>query len=444
MATQAPVLPSPPLIGHMPRFLRDSLSVLEEVAKVGDVVRFHLGMRVLHLINDPELIKLVLVTRSKQVRKTPVLRRMKILLGEGLLTSDGEFHLRQRRLVQPAFHRTRLDGYARDMVALTERRIEQWADGSTLQVDEEMMRITLTIVGKTLFAADVDNEASEIGQAMTQVLHAFKLMLMPFHDLARRLPLPANRRFLAARARLDSTIFRLIQAHRNGPDRGDLLSMLMMARDEEGDGAGMTDRQVRDEAMTLFLAGHETTANLLTWTLYLLSQHPEVEALLLEELRETLAGRAPAFSDLPRLTRLNQVVAESMRLYPPAWIISREVVEPFDVGGYRMAPGRVLMMSPWVTHRDARWYPEPQQFRPGRWTPEFREKLPRFAYFPFGGGPRLCIGEQFAWTEAQLVLATILPHWRFTLAKDAVVTPLPVVTLRTRYGLPMQITRRAS
>ncbi len=409
----------------------------------GDLPHFRLGSFPVYLLNHPDLVREVLVTRQSNFIKSRALQRARVLLGEGLLTSEGDFHKRQRRLVQPAFHRDRLEAYAAVMSDYAARVRERWTDGSTVDVAAEMMRLTLAVVGKTLFSADVESEASEIGEALTTVLKMFNLLMMPFSEYLEKLPLPSMRRFEKARARLDATIYGLIEERRaSAEDRGDLLSMLLLAQDEEDQGGGMSDKQVRDEALTLFLAGHETTANALTWTWYLLSQNPECERRLHQELDAVLGGRAAQASDLPALRYTEMVVTEAMRLYPPAWAIGRMSIEPFDLGGVEIARGSILIASPYVTHRDPRWFPDPERFDPDRWTPAAREARPRFSYFPFGGGARVCIGERFAWMEGVLVLATLAQEWRLRLAPGHRVDTLPLITLRTKYGMKMVLEKR--
>ncbi len=323
------------------------------------------------------------------------------------------------------------------------RTAARWHDGETLDISQEMMRLTLAIVGKTLFDTDVEAEADEIGAALTSVMELFDFLLLPFSELLEKLPLPHVRRFQKARARLDDTIYRIIEERRrSNEDRGDLLSMLLSARDEEGDGGQMNDEQVRDEVMTLFLAGHETTANLMTWTWYLLSEHPDVEAKLHEELDSVLKGRQPTVEDVPRLRYTEMVVAESMRLYPPAWAIGRLALREHEVGGYTIPAKALVLLSPYVTHRDARYFPDPARFDPERWTPEAKESRPQFAYFPFGGGTRRCIGEGFAWMEGILLLASLARNWRMRLVPGHRVETLPVITLRPKHGMRMTMEKR--
>jgi cytochrome P450 len=307
----------------------------------------------------------------------------------------------------------------------------------------EMMRLTLGIVAKTLFDADVDSEAGEIGSAMTRAFESFNYAMLPFTEYLERLPLPVVRRFNAARDRLDKTIFRMIGERRaGGEDRGDLLSMLLMAQDTEGDGTGMSDAQLRDEALTIFLAGHETTANALTWTWYVLSQHPDVEARLHAEIDSALGGRRPMFEDLQNLPYTRMVLSESMRLYPPAWAIGRRALKSFNALGYEVSAGSVVLMSQYIMHRDERFFPEPERFDPERWTAESQAQRPKFSYFPFGGGARVCIGEQFAWMEGILLLATIAQQWRMRLEPGHVVDIQPLITLRPKYGMRMTLERR--
>ena len=403
----------------------------------GDLPYFRLGSFPVYLLNHPDLVKEVLVTQQNKFIKSRALQRARILLGNGLLTSEGDLHRRQRRLAQPAFHRERLAAYADQMTECALKLRDRWTEG-TLDVSTEMMRLTLAVVGKTLFSADVESEASEIGEALTTVLKMFNLLMMPFSEYLEKLPLPSMRRFEKARARLDKTIYGMIRERRqSGRDTGDLLSMLLLAQDQEGDGQGMTDQQVRDEALTLFLAGHETTANALTWTWYLLSQNTDCERRLHAEVDEVLQGRPPQATDLPALRYTEMVLAEAMRLYPPAWAIGRMSLEPFELRGLRIEARSILIASPYVMHRDPRWFPDPQRFDPERWLPEARDARPKFSYFPFGGGARICIGERFAWMEGVVALATLAQKWKLRLVPGHKVDTLPLITLRTRHGMKM-------
>jgi len=448
-ARAAARLPEPPgprrgfPLAALAAFRRDPIAFIERVHREhGDVSRWRFGRRRVYLLAHPELVRDVLVTRHRNFIKSKALQRARVVLGHGLLTSEGEHHLRQRRLAQPAFHRERIAALGDQMVAFAAETADGWRAGVEMELTREMNRLTLAIAGKTLFGADVQAEADEIGRALTHALEAFKRLTNPLGPILDRLPLPTTLRVRRASERLDATIYRMIAARRaSAEDRGDLLSMLLAARDEEGDGGGMTDLQLRDEALTLFLAGHETTANALSWTWHLLARHPDAERALHAELDAALAGRAPVADDLPRLPCTRAVLAESMRLYPPAWTIGREPLEDFDAGGYRIRAGSVILVSPWLMHRDPRWWPDAERFDPDRWTPEREAEQPRFAYFPFGGGPRKCIGEGFAWTEGILVLATLAQRWTLRHAPGVEVGRQPLITLRPT-GLRMVATAR--
>ena len=448
MATATIIRPpgpkNPPILGHYAAFRKDPPGFLMRTAReYGDVSFYTIGPAHIYQFAHPDLIKDVLVTNQHSFIKSRVLQRAKVLLGEGLLTSEAPLHTRQRRLVQPAFHRQRLAGYAQTMIDYAARTRDRWQDGQTYDIAVEMMRLTLAVVAKTLFSADVEREAAMIGESLTAVLHLFDLVMMPFSRVIERLPLPSVRRFEAAKRRLDEIIYRIIdERRRSKEDKGDLLSMLLLAEDEEATG-GMTNQQVRDEALTLFLAGHETTAVALTWTWCLLSQNPEAEARLHAELDRVLGGRTPVPEDFGRLPYTEGVFAESLRLYPPAWGIGRMALKNYEAGGYAIEPGDIILMSPYVVHRDARWWKEPERFDPDRWTPETRAALPKFAYFPFGGGARVCIGEHFAWMEGVLLLATLAQRWNLRLKPGHPVAYRALLTLRPRYGMQMTVHSRS-
>jgi cytochrome P450 len=442
----APSAPGPQraFIGTLIAPRRNPLALLTGLARdYGDIVTFKLAGERAFLINDPQLIRDVLVTHQKHFTKSRGLERAKKLLGEGLLTAEGANHVRQRRLIQPAFHRERIAGYAEVMVDHAARMRERWQPGGTYDLSDEMMRVTLSIVGKTLFDTDVESQANEVGLALTHVMETFFISMLPFQDIIDRLPIPAVRRAQRARQRLDALIYQLIADRRaSGRDHGDLLSMMLAAQDADGGNARLSDQDVRDNALTIMLAGHETTANALTWTFYLLSQNPDAEAKLFEEIDRVLAGGLPTMADLPRLPYVERVVTEALRLYPPAWIIGRRAIGEYALGEY-IAPARsIVFMSPWVTQRDARWYPEPERFNPDRWTTEFKAALPPFAYLPFGGGSRKCIGDQFALMEAALVLATVAQKWRLRLVPGHPVATQPLITLRAKHGMKMIAERR--
>jgi cytochrome P450 len=321
----------------------------------------------------------------------------------------------------------------------------RWRDGSTVDVLDEMMGLTLVIVANTLFGATVDDEVEEIGSALTAVFEMFGFALMPFSELFDRVPIPTTIRLRRARARLDATIYRIIaDRRRSGRDHGDLLSMLLLAQDtgDEGDGGSMDDVQLRDEATTLFVAGHETTSNALTWSWYALSGHPEAEARMHAELERVLGGRRPESADLARLPYTRAVLAESMRLYPPVWGMGRRALADLTLAGYDIPRGSLVVVSPFITQRDARFFPDPELFRPERWLDEHAVERPRFAYFPFGGGARQCIGEQFAWMEGVLLLATLGQKWRLRLAPGHTVEFNPLITLRPKHGMRMTLHSR--
>jgi cytochrome P450 len=427
-----------PILGQYASFRKDPPGFLARIAReFGDISFYRIGPADIYQFAHPDLIRDVLVTNQHSFIKSRVLQRAKVLLGEGLLTSEVPVHTRQRRLVQPAFHKPRLAAYAETMIEYAARTRDRWRDGQSFDAAVEMMRLTLAVVAKTLFSADVEAEAAAIGESLTAVLHLFDLVTMPFSRIVERLPLPSVRRFEQGKKRLDEIIYRIIAERRaSQQDHGDLLSMLLLAEDEEGSG-GMTNKQVRDEALTLFLAGHETTAVALTWTWYLLSQNPDAEERLHAELDSVLAGRAPTPDDFGRLRYTEAVFAESMRLYPPAWGIGRMALKHYEARGYTLQPGDIVLMSPYVVHRDPRWWPDPERFDPDRWTPEQRAARPKFAYFPFGGGARVCIGEHFAWMEGVLLLATLAQRWKLRLKPGHRVDYRALLTLRPRYGMQM-------
>jgi cytochrome P450 len=422
----------------------DLLGFLGEISREhGDAVSFHIGRQPYVLLNHPDLIRDVLVTHQRSFAKGRALEEARRVLGNGLLTSEGEFHLRQRRLAQPAFHRDRVAGYGDTMVHYALRTRDRWEDGGTVDMHAEMMRLTLGVVGKTLFDADVEGDAEQVGRALEDTLAAFSFTMLPFGALLEKLPLPASRRFARARRTLDAMIYRMIAERRaSGQDHGDLLSMLMKARDVDDDGGGMSDEQLRDEAMTLFLAGHETTANALTWTWYLLSQHPDV-ARRLEQETDAL-GEVPTFTDLARLPYTRQVVAESIRMYPPAYAIGRRALHAYSFGEFSVPARTIILVSPYLQHHDARWFPDPERFLPERWTAEAAAARPKFSYFPFGAGTRVCIGEQFAWSEAILMLATLAQRWSAALVPGHPIALQPRITLRPKHGMRMTVHRRAS
>jgi cytochrome P450 len=423
---------------HLRTLQRDPIPFFARLAEeYGDASQFHVGPQQIFFFNHPDLIRELLVTQHRSFHKSRVLQRSKIIFGEGLLTSEEELHKRQRRLVQPAFHRERIARYAEVMIERAARLA--WRDGEVLDIHQEMMRLTLSVVAKTLFDAEVDEEADEIGAALTSLVDLFPTLMNPIASLLRKLPLPQTIRFRRSLERLDKTVYGIIDERRkSGHDRGDLLSMLLMAVDEEGDGGSMSDQQLRDEAMTLFLAGHETTANALAWTWYLLSLNPDAANAMHRELDAILDERLPTPADYARLPYTEMVVAESMRMFPPAWAVSRLAIEDAMIGQWLVPRGAVVVAAQAVTHRDPRWFPDPDTFDPLRFTPEAKASRPKLSYFPFGAGPRICIGEGFAWMEAVLIVATIAQRWKLELlSRD--VTPQASITLRPKGGIRMRV-----
>lgn len=433
-----------PVLGNTHNYVIDPLGFLYKTAqRYGDLVHYNIGRYQIYLVNNPELIKEVLVAHPRNFHKGAGTEYLAYTLGQGLLTNEGESHLRQRRLVQPAFHRQRIASYGKVMTEYAARTSRRWRDGAKVDMHREMMSLTLGVVGKTLFDSDLQTDRRVISQALTAFMDWWWWFVFPFADLIHKLPLRVNRRYEVTSKKLNELTYRLINEHRKaGKDRGDLLSMLLIAQDTEGDGGRMTDKQVRDETVTLIMAGHETTANALTWAWYLLSQNPEAQAKLHAELDEVLGGRLPTLEDLPRLRYTEMVFSETIRMYPPAWGIGRKVLNDFELGGYTIPAGAVIVMVQYAMHHDPRYYPEPFKFKPERWTPEEKAKRPKFSYFPFGGGNRICIGEQFAWMEGVLILATLAQQWEARLAQGHKVKTEPLVTLRPKNGMPMLLQRR--
>lgn len=432
------------LLGNLKEFSRDRLGVLLRWHRqYGDMVWARFGPRPVLFVNHPDLVEQVLVVQNRKFIKHYRLRTSKRTLGNGLLTSEGEFWRAQRKLAQPAFHRDRISAYARVMVDFTERMLQAWEDGQVRDVQDDMMRLTLEIVAKTLFDAKIGSDSAEASAAMETLMKCFIARTGSLIRVPDWIPTPLNLRVERAARRLDRLILSIIaERRRSGEDRGDLLSLLLHTQDEES-GRRMSDRQLRDEVMTLFMAGHETTANTLAWVWYLLANHPESEAKLHAELDQVLGDRPPMIADLPRLSYAGMVVTEALRIYPTVWMLGREAIEPVELGGYRVPVGTTVFMSQWVIHRDGRWFEDPEVFRPERWANGLQEKIHHYAYFPFGGGPRICMGNNFALMEATLLLATIARRFRLKLFPDAVVTPLPTMTLRPASGVKVVVgTRR--
>lgn len=433
------------LIGISPLATRDQLTSLSDWARdYGDIYHCRFLIYHVYFVNHPDLIEQVLVTQNKKFIKGRALQANRELFGNGLLTSEGEVWQKQRRLIQPAFHRARIQGYGRTMVECTLRAMESFAPGQERDAHQDMMALTLDIAARTLFSVEIGSRGRHIEHALTtlmQVVARPQRIMKPLRLIAWQ----SERKYHAAIRELESVVYEIIRERRaaeaaGAPEGNDLLAMLLATRDE--DGRGMSDQQLRDEILTLLLAGHETTALALSWTWYLLSQNPDAERKLHEELHSVLGGREPGVEDLARLPFTERVIKESLRLYPPAYAILRMAREDAEIGGYKIPRGASVGVSPWVTHHDARFFPEPDRFLPERWTEEFQRKLPRFAYFPFGGGPRICVGAQFALMEAALLLATLAQRWRLRLVPGHPVELFPSITLRPKHGIRVTMQAR--
>jgi cytochrome P450 len=443
--SSVPAAAGVPLLGVLPRFARDPLNFLLNAAiRYGPVVRLDLASRSTYLVSHPEGVKYVLQDNNRNYRKG--YDQAKPLMGEGLVTSEGEFWRSQRRLIQPSFSRQNLSEYAKVMVSATLDRLPHWEalahQRQPVNFGEEMMRLTQTIIVRTMFSDDVGDQADALGKAFDQTLEHLNQVLFSPHPIFEKLPTPANRRHEQALRFLDDFIYRLIEKRRHsGVDNGDLLSRLLMARDPES-GEGMPDRQIRDELMTIFLAGHETTANALAWTFYLLAQHPLVEFRLLDEIQQVVGNRPPTVEDLPAMPYGAMVFSEALRLYPPAWMFARHAIEEDVIQGYPIPAGTMIFLSPYVTHHHPDYWENPEVFDPERFSEAQSAQRPRYAYYPFGGGPRQCIGNHFAQMEAQLLMTIILQHFRVELLEGIKVKPTPIATLQPRPGVFVYFEKR--
>ncbi len=426
------------LLGSLPEIRRDELDFLTRCVKeYGDVCYVRVVNIPAYIVSNPDDIETVLITKNSNFIKSVFLRESRALLGQGLLTSEGSFWLRQRRLLQPAFHHSRIAGYAKTMMDYTDRMLETWKDGEVRDIHEDMTNLTMEIISQVLLGNDLTSDTREAGEALRiffdQFDDRFGLYVIPDW-----LPTPGNIRYRNAIRRLDQIVGRVIHERlTQSGDKGDILSSLLRVQDE--DGTRMTETQVRDEIMTLFFTGHETTALALSWTWFLLAQHPQVAAKLAEELNAVLAGRAPVAEDLPKLTYTDWIVKESLRLYPPAYGIVRESLNDVEIGGYTIPKGSTVAIFQWSVHRDPRYYEDPEVFWPERWNNNFEKKLPRCAYIPLGAGPRICIGNAFALTEVPLVLATIAQKFSVTLVPNHKVALSPSLTLRPRKGIKVML-----
>lgn len=418
----------------------DPIKLFEYLQRTyGSTSHYRIATSDVFVMHEPEFIREILINQADKFIKERTQRRMKILLGNGLITSEGDFHRRQRRIVAPAFHRQRIQAYGAVMVDRALAMREQWQPGQEIGALAEMMRLTLQIVARTLLNTDVTAEVRRINDEVNAIMDLYNfLVALPKAEAYLNWPIPGLMRFRRARKRLDAVVNRIIAEHRaDAVDRGDLLSMLLRSRDDEDDHSGMTDEQVRDEVLTIFLAGYETVATALTWTWYLLAQNPAAEARMHEELDRVLAGRAPTIEDLPQLRYTEMVLAESMRLYPPAWAMGRQATEDVALGPYLLPAGSYVFFSQYMIQRNPEFWPEPLAFRPERFTPEAKAGRPKFVYFPFGAGSRQCIGEGFAWMEGVLVLATLAQKWRLRLVPGQTIGLQPKITLRPKPEIRM-------
>jgi cytochrome P450 len=434
-----------PIFGMGLTIREDPLKALRNISReYGDIAYFHVLMQERILLNHPDFVEQVLIIQQSKFHKSELTRRITgRMLGQGLLTSEGEFWRRQRRLVQPAFHRSRINDYGATMRETAETHISGWRDGEVRDLAQEMTSLTLDNAVSTLFSTALPGEAQQVGEAMTFLMrYSLARQRLPIR-IPENWPTPNNRRANRDLAFMDSLVYRMIderKLEKNSDRREDLLSLLMGVTDE--DGSQMTQKQLHDEAMTLFIAGHETTAQMLAWTWYALSQNSQAEARLHEELDGVLGGRPPEAADFPRLPYLQAVMNEILRLYPPAYITARENIEECEIGGYEFLPGTTIIFSQWVAHRDPRYYDDPDTFRPERWIEGLANRLPAGAYYPFGDGPRRCIGQGFALLEAAIVIGTLAQRFRFRLVPGHVVEAEPLVTLRPRNGIRMTLQAR--
>jgi cytochrome P450 len=461
-------------------FIHNPIETLMDIAYTyGDIAHFKFGRQQhVYLINNPHYIEDILIRNYKNFIKSRGLQVSKRLLGEGLVTSEGEYHDRQRKIIQPAFHPNLIKGYGDIMTSYAVNMCRLWEDGITLDIHKEMINVTSAIISKAVLGSDIKSEEKEgdqVGNALLTCAEYFNRLLMPFGDLIEKIPvLPVNKGFQTAKKKLDTIVYSMIKEHRenvskgiSSSKRGDLLYTLLQAQDAESATGPMTDSQLRDEVMTIFLAGHETTANALTWTFYLLSQNPTVEAKLYEELCSVLGGngkdsnnsgsstrskgrrrrriRIATIEDIPKLEYTEKVFRESMRLYPPAWTIGRQAINDYKIDKYVIPAGSIILMSQYVMHRNPLYFSDPDLFYPDRWTKEAKSQLPRFSYFPFGGGIRGCVGEPFAWMEGVLLIATICQQWKMHHDDDNTshkVELKPLITLRPKNGMYMKLEHR--
>jgi cytochrome P450 len=434
-----------PVLGNLPYMWGDPLSyLLKSALEHGDIVRLEFGPKTAHLLTHPDHIKYVLQDNQKNFSKeTRGFITLRTFLGMGLLTADGDTWLRQRRIAQPAFHRQKTAALGASMVRTAEAAAERWGHlvdrGRPIDVASEMMKLTLRIAGETLLSTDVSAEAETVGRSLTIMLREVRRRITASYSIPISIPTRRNRQLNEAMGALDRLVYRMInERRRSGGGPEDLLSMLLNARDADT-GEAMNDKQLRDEVLTIFVAGHETTANALAWTFYLLSKYPAAARRIRAELAEVLGGRSPSVEDLPRLKYTAMVLDEAMRLYPPAWMFTRAARENDEIGGYFIPKTSFLFLSPYIVHRKPSLWEDPEGFDPERFAPERAASIPRFAYFPFGGGPRQCIGNTFAIMESVLLLAVFMQKYRLDLVPGHPVEPEPLVTLRPKHGVLMTV-----
>ena len=448
---QAELPPGPselPFVGQAFRLRFDLVGLLQEAATYGDVSTVSVNPILIYLVNHPEINRELLVTNHlKTGRGATAFETIRWMMGDGLTASTGAFHLKQRRMIQPRFHRRFIQKYAQAMTEISSRKSRQWQDGARVDMEQEMRELTLQIVAKALFNIETSDVVRRVGESFAETDRYMYLRLTQpvfLRRLLHSLPVFSSRRFKAARAYLDELIYGLIRERRqSGAEGDDLLCMLLQVRYEDAESeedSGMSDELVRDEAVSLYIAGHDTTATTLAYAFYLLSQNPDVERRFHAELDDVLGDRDVTLDDLPNLPLTDQIVTETLRLYPPFWALGRMVFKPIELGGHHVPPGVAVMVAPLITHRDPRWFDDPLEFRPERWTEEFRSELPPFAYFPFGGGPHKCIGEGFAWMEAKIALATLCRRWRAAARGKAEIVPR--ITIKVKGGMPMTLKRR--
>ena len=445
MSTDA-IPPGPkglPILGSVIPFFKDTLSFLKDTAShYGDIAYFQLGNRNIYMLNHPDDIQDVLITNNRNFSKSRALQRAKLVVGEGLLTSEGDTHLKNRRIIQPIFHNKVIPEFAETMVGFTEDYINGWKDSSTVNIHREMMEITQQIVVKTLFDSELE-DSNRLINALTYIMNQFPRFLFPYSEYLDKIPIPSNLKCNTALETIDEALYRIIKERKsNDADRHDLLSLLIQSTEGPGNNSVFNETQVRDEVITFYIAGQETTSNALCWTWYLISQNRDVEEKIDSEIRDVLGNRLPTYKDVKDLTYIQNTVKESLRMYPPAWVVTRRAINEYEVGEYRVPAGADIYMSQYVVHYDDRFYENPDLFDPDRWDNIDENEFPRFAYFPFGGGTRRCIGEPFAIMEAVLLIATIASKWKLKMALDFKVEALPLITLRPKNGLKMVLERK--